>query len=185
GLVYPGVGWAIWRDHSALPKDLIFDVNYLGGHMPTFALNFSRPGSEVIAQYFMLASLGREGYTKILREAQDVALHLSSAIAEMGPYRLISSGGDLPVFAFTLAPEVTNYTVFDVSDRLRQRGWLVPAYNFPENRQDLSVLRIVVRAGMTIEMADFLLEHMREQTSFLESLTAPLPSEGRQAFAHN
>ena len=185
GLVYPGVGWAVWRSAQALPKELVFDVNYLGGHMPTFALNFSRPGSEVIAQYFMLASLGREGYTKILREAQDVALHLSSAIAEMGPYRLISSGGDLPVFAFTLAPEVTNYTVFDVSDRLRQRGWLVPAYNFPENRQDLSVLRIVVRAGMTIEMADFLLEHMREQTSFLESLTAPLPSEGRQAFAHN
>ncbi len=185
GLVYPGVGWAVWRNSEALPKELIFDVNYLGGHMPTFALNFSRPGSEVIAQYFMLASLGREGYTTVLRRAQDVALHLSSGIAEMGPYRLISNGSDLPVFAFTLAPEVTNYTVFDVSDRLRLRGWLVPAYTFPENRQDLSVLRIVVRAGMTIEMADFLLEHMREQTKFLESLTSPMPGEGRQAFAHN
>jgi glutamate decarboxylase len=185
GLVYPGVGWAVWRSAQALPKELIFDVNYLGGHMPTFALNFSRPGSEVIAQYFMLAAFGREGYTKVLRQAQEVATHLSSRIAEMGPYRLISDGSDLPVFAFTLAPEVTNYTVFDVSDRLRQRGWLVPAYAFPENRQDLSVLRIVVRAGMTIEMADFLLEHLAEQTKFLESLTAPLPSEGRQAFAHN
>ena len=70
GLVYPGVGWAIWRDHEALPKDLVFDVNYLGGHMPTFALNFSRPGSEVIAQYFMFASLGREGYRKVLGDAQ-------------------------------------------------------------------------------------------------------------------
>jgi glutamate decarboxylase len=187
GLVYPGVGWAIWRDQQALPKDLIFDVNYLGGHMPTFALNFSRPGSEVIAQYFMFASLGRAGYRRVMQTAQDVAVHLSSEIAKLGPYRLITEGRDLPVFAFTLADEVRNYTVFDVSDRLRQRGWLVPAYTFPENRQDLSVLRIVVRAGMNHEMADMLLEHLREQTEYLESLTAPLPDqlpEKRQAFAH-
>jgi glutamate decarboxylase len=100
---------------------------------------------------------------------------------------LISDGGELPVFAFTLAPEVRNYTVFDVSDRLRQNGWLVPAYAFPENRQDLSVLRIVVRAGMTHEMADHLLENLRAQTEFLESLQSPLPAEDperRKAFAH-
>ena len=90
------------------------------------------------------------------------------------------------MFAFTLNADVTNYTVFDVSDRLRQRGWLVPAYTFPENRQDLSVLRIVVRAGMTHEMADLLLDDLREQTDFLESLDAPLPSERKRgAFAHN
>jgi glutamate decarboxylase len=91
------------------------------------------------------------------------------------------------VFAFALKPEVKNYTVFDVSDRLRERGWLVPAYTFPENRQDLSVLRIVVRAGMHLEMADVLLEHLRDQTEFLESLESPLPGQrasDRQAFAH-
>jgi glutamate decarboxylase len=186
GLVYPGVGWAIWRDEQALPKDLIFDVNYLGGHMPTFALNFSRPGSEVVAQYFMFASLGREGYRKVIKGAQDVAMYLASRIAEIGPYRLITDGSDLPVFAFALNDDVSNYTVFDVSDRLRQDGWLVPAYAFPENRQDLSVLRIVIRAGMTHEMADLLLDDLRAQTDFLESLDAPLPSERqRGAFAHN
>jgi glutamate decarboxylase len=184
GLVYPGVGWAVWRDEDALPRDLVFDVNYLGGNMPTFALNFSRAGSEVIAQYFMLASLGRHGYRRVMQAAQDVATYLSDGIAGLGPYNLISHGRDLPVFAFALDPEVRNYTVFDVSDRLRQRGWLVPAYTFPENRQDLSVLRIVVRAGMTHEMADLLLEHLREQTEFLQSLDAPLPGEGRRAFAH-
>jgi glutamate decarboxylase len=187
GLVYPGVGWAIWRDEDALPKELIFDVNYLGGHMPTFALNFSRPGSEVIAQYFMFTSLGRDGYRRVMEAAREVALHLSSGIAKIGSYRLLTEGRDLPVFAFTLAPEVSNYTVFDVSDRLRQRSWLVPAYAFPANRQDLSVLRIVVRAGMNLEMADVLLEHLREQTEYLESLTAPLPDQlpdKRQAFAH-
>ncbi len=187
GLVYPGVGWAIWRDPDALPKELVFDVNYLGGHMPTFALNFSRPGSEVIAQYFMFASLGREGYRRVLQNAQDVAVQLSSGIAEIGPYTLLSDGTELPVFAFTLKPEVKNYTVFDVSDRLRQGGWLVPAYSFPEDRQDLNVLRIVVRAGMNHEMAEQLLHSLRLHTEFLESLTSPLPSppiEPRTAFAH-
>jgi glutamate decarboxylase len=188
GLVYPGVGWAIWRNEEALPSDLVFDVNYLGGHMPTFALNFSRPGSEVIAQYYMYATLGRDGYRRVMQGAQDIALYLSSEIAKMGPYRLVSEGKDLPVFAFGLAPEVKNYSVFDVSDRLRQRGWLVPAYTFPENRQDLSVLRIVVRPGMSMDMADHLIGFLREETEFLESLDAPLPAPDdakRTAFSHN
>jgi glutamate decarboxylase len=187
GLVYPGVGWAIWRNKEALPEDLIFDVNYLGGHMPTFALNFSRPGSEVIAQYFMFSALGHEGYRLVIQSTQDVAMHLAAAIGKMGPYELLTDGSDLPVFAFTIKSQVENYNVFDVSDRLRQSGWLVPAYSFPENRQDLSVLRIVVRAGMTMEMGDLLLQDLREHTDFLESLDAPLPGMAkskRQAFAH-
>ncbi len=187
GLVYPGVGWALWRSQEALPKDLIFDVNYLGGHMPTFALNFSRPGSEVIAQYFMFTSLGREGYRRAIQTAQDVALQLSAGVAGMGPYQLISDGSELPVFAFRLNPDIRNYTVYDVSDRLRERGWLVPAYTFPENRQDLSVLRIVVRAGMNHEMANLLLDHLCDQTDFLQSLQAPLAApnpELRKAFKH-
>ncbi len=187
GLVYPGVGWAIWRNEESLPKDLIFDVNYLGGHMPTFALNFSRPGSEVIAQYFMFISLGHEGYRRVIQNARDVALHISAGIEKLGPYRLLSRGDELPVFAFTLNDDVTNYSVYDVSDRLRQRGWLVPAYSFPENLQDLDVLRIVVRAGMTMDMADLLLKHLGEETEDLESLDGPLPStksRPRKAFAH-
>jgi glutamate decarboxylase len=187
GLVYPGVGWAIWRNERALPKELIFDVNYLGGHMPTFALNFSRPGSEVIAQYFMFVSLGHEGYRRVMQNAQDVALHLSSGIEKLGPYKLLSRGDELPVFAFTLHDNITNYSVYDVSDHLRQRGWLVPAYSFPENRQDLNVLRIVVRAGMTMDMADMLLKQLGEETEDLQSLSGPLPSttsRPRKAFAH-
>jgi glutamate decarboxylase len=184
GLVYPGVGWAVWREPAALPEELVFNVNYLGGNMPTFALNFSRPGSEVIAQYYMLASLGREGYRRVMQEAQDVAVQVSSAIADMGPYVLLSEGRELPVFAFRLGEDVENYTVFDVSDRLRQNGWLVPAYTFPENLQDMAVLRVVVRAGLTDEMADLLIAHLQQETEFLESLDRPIPGEGRQAFAH-
>ncbi len=184
GLVYPGVGWAIWRNREALPEELVFNVNYLGGNMPTFALNFSRPGSEVIAQYYMLSALGREGYRRIIQGAQDVAVQLSSAIAEIGPYELLSEGRELPVFAFRLKKEVENYTVFDVSDRLRMAGWLVPAYTFPKNLEEMAVLRIVVRSGMTSDMADFLIDHLQQQTDFLESLKEPMPSEQRKAFAH-
>ena len=183
----PGVGWVVWRNEEALPQDLIFDVNYLGGHMPTFTLNFSRPGSEVVAQYFMFTSLGFEGYRRVQQRSSDIAQYLAAAIAKMGPYRLISDGSELPVFAFALDPGVTNYTVFDVSDRLRERGWLVPAYTFPENRQDLAVLRVVVRAGMTYDMADQLLTDLRTRTAALESLDQPLPagaSGTTQVFAH-
>jgi glutamate decarboxylase len=175
GLVYPGVGWAIWRDQDALPRDLVFDVNYLGGSMPTFALNFSRPGSEVIAQYYMFVSLGAEGYRAVQQGSSRVAQHIAREIAAIGPYRLLTDGSDLPVFAFTLNPEVKNYSVFDVSARLRENGWLVPAYTFPENREDLSVLRVVVRAGMSRDMADLFLDALRKQTASLEALTSPLP----------
>jgi glutamate decarboxylase len=187
GLVYPGVGWALWRDADALPGDLVFKVNYLGGSMPTFALNFSRPGSEVVAQYFMFLSLGRAGYGAVQHVSSAVAQHIAAEVAAMGPYRLITDGSELPVFAFAVGPEVENYTVFDVSDRMRERGWLVPAYTFPENRTDLSVLRVVVRAGMTRDMADLFLADLRAQTDWLESLDGPLPGrrqDERQAFRH-
>jgi glutamate decarboxylase len=187
GLVYPGVGWAVWRDKSALPSELVFDVNYLGGHMPTFALNFSRPGSEVIAQYFMFMSLGHSGYVNLLTTLREITHRISGAIAEMGPYRLITDGSQLPVFAFALKDEITNYSVFDISDRLRERGWLVPAYTFPANRQDLNVLRIVVRAGMHLEMAEELIDSLREKTEQLQQLDGPLPraiASTTQAFAH-
>jgi glutamate decarboxylase len=187
GLVYPGVGWAIWRDAAALPQDLVFDVNYLGGHMPTFALNFSRPGSEVVAQYFMFVSLGAEGYRAVQTASHDVARHIADGLAAIGPYRLLTDGSDLPVLAFTLADDVEYYSVFDVSARLRERGWLVPAYTFPEHREDLSVLRVVVRAGMTHDMADLFLDDVRKETAALEALDVPLPDRAhaaRQGFRH-
>ena len=135
----------------------------------------------------MFSTLGRLGFERVMRSAHDVARQIADGVAAMGPYNLISDGSDLPVFAFALDPSVKNYTVFDVSERLRQHGWLVPAYTFPANREDLSVLRVVVRAGMSHEMAELLLGHLQTETDFLESLTSPLPSpdpEQRKAFAH-
>jgi glutamate decarboxylase len=157
GLVYPGVGWVLWRHRDALPAELVFTVNYLGGEMPTFALNFSRPGAEVVAQYYTFLRLGREGFRAVQQSSRDVATYLSGRIAALGPFRLLSRGDELPVFAFTTNDDVTAFDVFDVSRRLRERGWLVPAYTFPPDRTDLAVLRVVVRNGFTHDLADLLL----------------------------
>jgi glutamate decarboxylase len=184
GLVYPGVGWALWRDAEALPEDLVFRVNYLGGDMPTFALNFSRPGSQVVAQYYNFLRLGREGYRAVQQGCQDVARRLSAGIAELGPFELLTDGSELPVFAFKLRDEVTNYTVFEVSRGLRERGWQVPAYTLPANLEDVAVLRIVVRNGFDHDMADILLSHLRAVEDDLSKLSAPPPISRPQGFHH-
>ncbi len=177
GLVYPGVGWAIWRTPEDLPEDLVFHVNYLGGDMPTFALNFSRPGSQVIAQYYNFIRLGRFGYQAVHQACRESALYLSSEIAKMGPYELLSDGSELPVFFFRLKPEVTNYTVYDVSAKLRESGWQVPAYTLPADLTDIAGLRIVVRNGFGRDLADLLLADLRRATDFLEGLPAPLAQD--------
>jgi len=168
GLVYPGVGWIVWRDSAALPQDLIFNVNYLGGQMPTFALNFSRPGAQVAAQYYNFLRLGFEGYRAVHQVCQDIARHLASSVAALGPFELLSDGSDLPVFAVKLRDQVTGYSVFDVSDRLRMRGWQVPAYTFPAAMQDTAVLRIVVRNGFSMDLANLLLDDLRLHLRVLE-----------------
>jgi glutamate decarboxylase len=185
GLVYPGVGWIVWRDVEALPDELIFRVNYLGDTMPTFALNFSRPGAQVVAQYYNFLRLGFEGYQRVQQYARDVATGLAARLDELGPFDLLTRGDELPVFAFALKPEVENFTVFDLSLALRERGWQVPAYTFPENRTDLAVLRVVVRRGFTHDMADLLLADVKRQLKRLEQQQAPThDATSATAFAH-
>jgi glutamate decarboxylase len=185
GLVYPGVGWVLWRHRSNLPEELIFKVNYLGGEMPTFALNFSRPGAEVVTQYYTFLRLGRAGFRAVQQASRDVATYLSGQVARLGPFRLVSRGDQLPVFAFTTAAEVTAFDVFDVSRRLRERGWLVPAYTLPANREDLAVLRIVVRNGFTRDLADLFLADLRRLLPDLHAQPGPLrPGPGGTAFHH-
>jgi len=174
GLVHPGVGWIVWRDADALPEDLIFWVNYLGDNMPTFALNFSRPGAQVVAQYYNFLRLGFEGYRKVQGYAREVATGLADRIAQLGPFELLTRGDELPVFAFTLSDEVDNFTVFDVSNALRERGWLVPAYTFPENRTDLAALRVVVKRGFGHDMANLLVSDIERQLPRLQKQSAPL-----------
>jgi glutamate decarboxylase len=188
GLVYPGVGWVVWREASALPDDLVFNVNYLGGEMPTFALNFSRPGAHVAAQYYNFLRLGFAGYQRVHQACQDVAVHMSSRIAKMGPFELISAGRDLPVFAFRLASPQPTYTVFDLTERLRGRGWLVPAYTFPEDLTDMAVIRVVVRNGFTRDLADLFLtdleHHWRTLAAHPHDCPPLVPEGKRKSFSH-
>jgi glutamate decarboxylase len=178
GLVYPGVGWILWRDAEALPEDLIFKVNYLGGDMPTFALNFSRPGSQIVLQYYNFLRLGFAGYTRVQQYARDVATYLSGEIEKLGMFELITRGDELPVFAFKLKESVKNYTVFDVSSSLRERGWTLPAYTFPKNRTDLAALRVVVRSGFSHDLADMLIADMKRQLPHLQKQQTPVRDTG-------
>src|SRR5450631_866566 len=184
GLVYPGVGWVLWRDCDALPEELIFNVNYLGGNMPTFALNFSRPGSQVIAQYYTFSRLGRDGFRAVQQAARDVATFLSDRIADMPEFRLLSRGDELPVFAFTTTERVTGWDVFALSRALRERGWQVPAYTFPADRQDLSVVRIVCRNGFSHDLADILLADLRAAVDHLNHDSRQGSATGASGFHH-
>ncbi|THC54923.1 glutamate decarboxylase [Streptomyces sp. A1499] len=185
GLVMPGVGWALWRDEDALPDDLVFHVNYLGGDMPTFALNFSRPGAQIVAQYYNFLRLGFDGYRRVQQTCRDVATRLAGEIAGLGPFELITDGSRLPVFAFRMRDGVDHFSVFDVSAALRERGWLVPAYTFPKNRTDLAVLRVVVRNGFSHDLADLLLEDLRRVLPRLDKQGGPHRGEDDAGgFAH-
>src|SRR5262249_41836409 len=185
GLVYPGVGWIVWRDQASLPDDLIFWVNYLGDNMPTFALNFSRPGAQIVAQYYNFLRLGFEGYRKVQAYSREVATRLSARIGELGPFELLTKGDELPVFAFTVRNDIDNFTVFDVSSALRERGWLVPAYTFPENRTDLAALRVVVKQGFTHDMADMLVHDLERQLPRLEKQPHPVhETDAASSFHH-
>ena len=163
GLAPLGVGWALWREKHDLPSELIFDVNYLGGNMPTFALNFSRPGGEIICQYYNFLRLGKEGYREIQTECSALGRYLAGKIAEFGHFRIIYDGeGGIPGLCWELKdPSTSNFTLYDFADRLRERGWLVPAYSMPPNREDLVIQRILIRHGFTLEMAGELLIQMQ------------------------
>jgi glutamate decarboxylase len=185
GLVYPGVGWVLWRDAEFLPEDLVFHVNYLGGDMPTFALNFSRPGAQVVLQYFQFLRLGKEGFRLVQQTCQDVAVHIAGSLTAMPEFDVISDGTDLPVVTFTLSPDVTKYDVFDLSRKLREHGWLVPAYTMPPKRDDLAVIRVVVRNGFSHDMAELFLRDLRTAISWLDDLQSPMPREAQASTFHH
>ena len=132
GLAPLGVGWVLWRDAADLPEELVFHVNYLGGDMPVFAINFSRPGSQVIAQYYNFVRLGpRAGYRRIQQNAQDVALHLADEIEAMGPFRMPDARHRPAGAVVDHGRTAPTSSVFELSEALRAYGWQVPAYTMP------------------------------------------------------
>ncbi|WP_218080658.1 glutamate decarboxylase [Anthocerotibacter panamensis] len=168
GLAPLGVGWIIWRDRNDLSEDLVFKVNYLGGTMDTFAINFSRPGGQVITQYYNFLRLGKEGYRRVQQTSMNVCRYLADEIHKLGPFEILTQGDNgIPLLCWTLK-ELTNFTLFDFSYRLRNSGWQVPAYGMPAKRQDLVVQRIVCRFGLTRDIASLLIDEMKRALDYFK-----------------
>ncbi len=172
GLAPLGVGWILWRESQDLPDDLVFRVNYLGGDMPTFALNFSRPGGQIVCQYYLMLRLGREGYRLVHEACYDTARYLGGQIGEVGPFEIYFGGHSregIPAISWTLRDGIDpGYSLFDFSDRLRARGWQVAAYTMVPNIEDVVVMRILVRHGFSRHMADLLLDDIRRTHEYFQ-----------------
>lgn len=180
GLTYPGIGFAVWRDKACLPEELVFHVNYLGGDMPTFTLNFSRPGNQIVGQYYNLLRLGRDGYTEVMASLCDTATWVSGQLTSLG-FRVVGGdGSELPVVAVRL--DEPGFSVYDVSHELRAKGWQVPAYPLPDDATDVHVLRIVVREGFSGDLAEAFMADVREVLAHLRDAGGHVGHE--KSFAH-
>jgi glutamate decarboxylase len=170
GLAPLGCGWAIWREAQDLPEELIFNVKVLGGNMPTFALNFSRPGGQIASQYYNLVRLGREGYTRITQACADVGIWFADQIKKLEVFDLIYDGrGGIPGCTWTIPKgENPGFTLYDLADRLRVKGWQVPAYPMPDNRGDLVVQRVLSRLGMSRDLAGLLFADLERAVRHFE-----------------
>lgn len=162
GLAPLGAGWVIWRDEHQLPEELIFHVNYLGGDMPDFHLNFSRPAGQIIAQYYNFIRLGRDGYQSVHQACYDTGAYLADQIPRLGPFELLAASDPhtgIPAVTWRIADgETPNYTLFDLADRLRNRGWQVPAYTLTGEASGIVVQRVLVRQGVDRDLASLLVQ---------------------------
>ena len=189
GLAPLGCGWAIWREAADLPEDLIFRVKYLGGNMPTFALNFSRPGGQIASQYYNLIRLGREGYKKITQGCAEVGVWFADQIKKLQVFDLIYDGrAGVPGCTWTIRKnDEPGFTLYDLADRLRVKGWQVPAYPMPANRTDLIVQRVLARLGLSRDLAGLLYEDLERAVRHFEKHPTSGSFTGKSAggYHHN
>jgi glutamate decarboxylase len=167
GLVYPGVGWIIFKDKSDIPDDLVFNINYLGGNMSNYSLNFSKGSSTIIAQYYNFLRLGFSGYKAIMDIMSLNAKYLAYELKKTGKFEVINKNTTFPVVTVKLKD--ADFTVFQLSRKLRQKGWIIPAYTLPKNADDISVMRMVIKENFGKDMVDSLLEDIKESYNDLES----------------
>ncbi len=172
GLVYPGIGWILWRNKKYVPEKLVFYVNYLGGEEPTMSINFSRSGSQIIGQYYVFFRYGLEGLQMIQRHTLNTAQHLAKTIESFGIFNIYNDASEIPIVCYALKdPDVHKWTLYELADRLAMKGWQVPAYTLPENLKHILIQRIVVRADFSVALADSLMRDMKEAIEYLEKHT--------------
>src|SRR5215831_8612464 len=177
GLVPPGLGWVIFRERKIFNEDLVFYVNYLGGEMPTATLNFSRNAFQIAYQYYAFLRLGFEGYRDIMKHTVDNAEHLRKRLVDSGYFEIMNETQRIPVVALTLRNTAKNFNEFDVSARVRQRGWVLSAYSMPPDAQSVNSLRVVVRPHLNHTVVDMLADDIIKACKWLEhnggTATAP------------
>ena len=179
GLVYPGLGWVVWKDKKYLPDQMSFSVNYLGANISQVGLNFSRPAAQILAQYYNFIHLGEDGYKDIHSNSMNIAQYCHDEIGKIPYFKNYSDTLENPLFIWSLNPEfekTAKWTLFDLQDKLMQSGWMVPAYTMPKNIEDMVVMRVVVRQGMSRDMANMLIDDIRNAVEDLEKLEYPTPS---------
>jgi len=190
GLAPLGVGWVLWRDQADLPDDLIFHVTYLGGDMPVFQINFSRPAGQIVAQYYNFVRLGMEGYKNVHDACYATSKYLAEEIAKLGPFEMLCDGNPLtgiPSVAWRIRDGADpGYTLYDVADRLRVRGWQVPAYPLTGSVSDISVQRILVRQGVSRDLCFLLLDDIRQSIQHFarHPVSVAMTKEEAGGFSH-
>ena len=187
GLVYPGIGWVLWRDKEYLPQELVFDVSYLGGKIPTMAINFSRSASQIIGQYYNFLRYGFEGYRQIHQRTKDVAMYLSSELEKTGLFEIYNNGENLPIVCYKLKEDAkVDWTLYDLADRLLMKGWQVPAYPLPADLQDTIIQRVVCRADFSHNLAELYLRDLKAAIEDLNNARVlnQKAKTGVQGFTH-
>ncbi|GMB91664.1 glutamate decarboxylase [Helicobacter ailurogastricus] len=186
GLVYPGIGWVLWRDKEFLPEELIFKVAYLGDFEPTFQINFSRSGSQIWAQYYCFVRWGFEGYKAVHAKTRDVGLFLAKGIKSLGLFEMINEGQNIPIVCWAMSAKVKEekqWDLYDLADRLRFNGWQVPAYPLPANFKEVSVMRVVVRADQSMEQMSLFLKDLKQAIKELDAAHIARPKRSTQGGA--
>ncbi|KAL8243898.1 hypothetical protein R6Q59_010156 [Mikania micrantha] len=163
GLVYPGVGWVVWRSPEYLPQELVFNINYLGADQASFTLNFSKGASQVIGQYYQMIRLGKRGYRSIMCNLTRTADYLQAQLKALG-FLIMSPGGgrSLPLAAFRLNPADNHqFDEFALAHQLRERGWVVPAYTMAPHSEKMKMMRVVVREDFSKSRCDMLVTDIK------------------------
>jgi glutamate decarboxylase len=181
GLVQPGIGFIIWRLRSLLPEEMIFHINYLGGDEMSVGLNFSRSASGAINQYYNFLRLGRKGYTAVIQELMNLKKYIAKAVSEIDDLEVVGTEEGVPLVAFRIKnPDDFDFTEFDVSKRLKEHSWLVPAYTLPANAESISILRVVIREGMSFDLCSRFVSDLKEVMEDLQSKARAQPHASNQ-----
>ncbi len=167
-MVPPGLGWIVFKDRKVFNEELVFYVNYLGGEAPTATLNFSKGSATVLMQYYMFLRLGREGYTRVMKYALDHAVYLRDRLIKTGKFQILNKTQRIPVVALTLDESVKRYNEFDISNKVRERGWVLSAYSMPPDAQEINSLRIVMRPHLNQDVTEILARDIETACEYLE-----------------